>query len=219
MRRLLVLLPVVCIAVTLFLFAAHVWSEAQKVAAEQEKTKQAEAKAAVAIAQARKELARLNDDRPGKLAKLKDDLAKGEVKLKEAEAKTKAVQAQNDIKGRLIAIAHAYLDAQVALGRPPKEVAELKPHLKREEDLLSPRTQKPFVIAWNEDFLAPFRSPQSAKKVIVWAPEADQDGGRWVVSAPGTSYECTYVQEKEFQKLLQAVVPTIPIIPPAAAQK
>ena len=56
---------------------------------------------------------------------------------------------QFDAEQRLQPVALAYTEARVKLGRPPKDLAELKPYLKREEELLDPLSGKPFGIAWN----------------------------------------------------------------------
>jgi hypothetical protein len=219
MGKLQVFLAVGFVCLTLGIHGLQIWSSQEKLTAEEKKTKKAEADARAAEAHAKEEIDRIRKEQPAKIAKAIDDLAKLKIKLDEgranveaAEAKQKVSTRQTPIKLRFIAIAGAYTVAQIKLGRPPRELAELKPHMQHEQDLLTPKSGKPFGIAWNEDAM------QSAKKPLVWEPEPDQDGGRWVMLSPLTAFHCAHLKESDFQKLQPYSVPVIPILPPPGVE-
>ena len=86
--------------------------------------------------------------------------------------------------------------------------------------MLAPRSGKSFGIAWDLDS-NPWLGAQSPKKLLVWEPEPDGDGGRWAWCVqPNAFSACEYLMENEILKLFQQLgAPTIIVLPPTGAEK
>src|SRR5262245_11660225 len=93
-------------------------------------------------------------------------------------------------------IATAYIDAEGQLGRPPKDVEELKPLLKNlgnpDEMLASPNDGLPYVILWNVSVKNARRNPVLAYE------QKGKDGKRLVVDARMMPWP---VSDEQFERL------------------
>ncbi|HKI36702.1 MAG TPA: serine/threonine-protein kinase [Gemmataceae bacterium] len=140
----------------------------------------------------------------GELAKLRSE-AEGE-KSEAVRKKNEANLIKSRCEARLSGIALAYVLASADLGRPPRRPEELGPFIKADEDRLSPRDGKPFVVAWGVDcnLLAPNQA------LLAWEETADEEGRRWVYQG-----NARFVDRCEFRDLKQSAAPGAgpPVIP------
>jgi serine/threonine protein kinase len=138
----------------------------------------------------------LNLRREPELKKLNADLMKSKADLMKSK-----------FEKRLFGLASAYFRASTKLGHLPKGSEELGPFIKDDEDRLSPRDGKPFVIAWGVDYnpLAPMRGLNHT--LLAWEAKPDEEGRRWVFQG-----NARFVDRCEFQDLTQQAAP-VPVLP------
>lgn len=93
-------------------------------------------------------------------------------------------------------IATAYIDAEGRLGRPPKDVEELKPLLKDlgnpDEMLSSPNDGLPYTILWNVSVKNSRRNP------ILAYEQKGKDGKRLIVDARSMPWP---VSDEQFERI------------------
>jgi len=114
-----------------------------------------------------------------------------------------APKPQEPIQVHLLAIGTAYIKTAQKLGRPPKNVADIRPALQEAGDpdqlLRSPIDGEEFVIIWG---INPFDVPPSDKGLPVLVYEKKgKDGKRYVLQLP------TLVVAKTDEELKKAYFP------------
>jgi hypothetical protein len=90
------------------------------------------------------------------------------------------------------------MQATDALGRPPKEVSELRKHLPAENQdalFISPRDGEPYVLQWGINYKDPMLNPADPP-LIAWELKG-KDGIRHGVSVVGLAT----ITEEQFAKL------------------
>jgi serine/threonine protein kinase len=99
---------------------------------------------------------------------------------------------------RLTGISRAYSKASDKLARPPSKPEELAPFVEHDEDRLSPRDGKPFVIAWGVDC----NRPAPNQPLLAWEETPDEEGRRWVYQGGAR-----LVDRCDFRDLTQGAMP------------
>jgi hypothetical protein len=98
------------------------------------------------------------------------------------------------VNARLERLGATCLRACDRLGRPAKDLAELKPHLKDEQDLRVPGCDDLFVIAWGVH-------PARGASPLAWEPAPDSEGLHWVLLPCPGGGACARVGEQAFARL------------------
>src|SRR5262245_31323169 len=85
----------------------------------------------------------------------------------------------------LAKIYKAYRQANVKLNRPPRSLAELKPHLDAKDDkvFISPRDGEAYEIVWSVDVLK--TTPNPTKPLVFAYEKKGQSGSRYVLTTTG----------------------------------
>ena len=113
-------------------------------------------------------------------------------------AKPVVVQETDAARAHLIKLVAAYTQANEHLRRGPRNLDELRPHLKNVDAtdavLRSPNDQEPFVIHWGVDVLS---DSAAAAPLVLAYEKRGKDGKRYVATTLRTTHVMT---EAEFRQ-------------------